>query len=67
MIFEENKNIEKVGMMLGYLFSYFLFTTILSFILVVLRKIPESWSYFHVMAITILIAFIGVIIKRLLK
>ncbi len=67
MIFEENKNIEKIGMVLGYIFSYFLFTTILFFILVLLRKIPETWSYFHVMAITILIAFIGVIIKRLLR
>lgn len=67
MIFEENKNIEKVGGVVGYLFSYFLFTTILFFILVLLRKIPESWSYFHVMAITILIAFLGIIIKRLLR
>lgn len=67
MIFEENKNIEKVGFVFGYVFSYFLFTTILFFILMLLRKIPETWSYFHVMAITILIAFIGVITKRLLR
>ncbi|MCH8003551.1 MAG: hypothetical protein IH934_02875 [Nanoarchaeota archaeon] len=67
MIFEENKTIEKIGEKLGYIFSYFLFTTILFFILVMLKKIPESWSYTHVMGIVILIALVGVIIKRFLK
>jgi len=67
MIFEENKNIEKVGEVVGYIFSYFLFTTVLFFILVITKKIPESWSYFHVMIITVSIAIIGVIIKRLLR
>ena len=67
MIFEENKAIEKVGEKLGYVFSYFLFTTILFFILSLLKKIPETWPYFHVMGITILIALIGIGIKRLLK
>jgi|TARA_Y100000310_G_scaffold312853_1_gene360594 hypothetical protein len=67
MIFEENKTIEKIGEKSGYVFSYFLFTTILFFILILLKKIPESWSYIHVMGITILIALIGVAIKRFLK
>ncbi|MBU90158.1 hypothetical protein CMO94_01345 [Candidatus Woesearchaeota archaeon] len=67
MIFEENKTIEKIGEKSGYIFSYFLFTTILFFILILLKKIPESWSYIHVMGITILIALIGVAIKRFLK
>jgi len=67
MIFEQNKSLEKLGEKLGYIFSYFLFTTILFFILMLLKKIPQSWSYFHVMGITILIALIGIIIKRFLK
>lgn len=67
MIFEQNKSIEKFGQRTGYIFSYFLFTTILFFILTLLDKIPESWSYFRVMGITILIVFIGFLIKRLLK
>ena len=67
MIFEKNKAIEKFGQKAGYIFSYFLFTTILFFILVLLGKIPESWSYIHVMGITILVVFIGFVIKRLLK
>ena len=67
MIFEENRTIEKLGEKLGYIFSYFLFTTILFLILILLKKIPESWSYFHVMGITILIATSGIVIRRLLK
>lgn len=67
MTFEQNKSIKKLGEILGYIFSYFLFTTILFFILVLLKKIPETWNYFHVMGITILIVLIGAIIKRLLK
>ena len=67
MIFEENKTIEKLGERLGYIFSYFLFTTILFLILIFLKKIPESWSYFQVMGITISIAVIGIVIRRFLK
>jgi len=67
MIFEQNRSIERLGERLGYLFSYFLFTTILFFILVLLKKIPESWSYLYVMGITILIVLTGIVIKRLLK
>ena len=67
MIFEQNKSLEKLGEKLGYVFGYFLFTTVLFFILLLLKKIPETGSYFHVMGITILIIFIGTILKRLLK
>jgi len=67
MIFEKNETAEKLGERLGYIFSYFLFTTILFFILTLLEKIPESWSYPYVMGITILIASIGIGIKRFLR
>jgi len=67
MIFEENKTIEKLGEKLGYIFSYFLFTTILFFILGVLKKIPDSWSYIQVMGIVILIVLVSTIIKRFMK
>ena len=67
MIFEQNKSIEKLGEKLGYIFSYLLFTAILFFILVLMKKIPESWSYMHIMGITILIAIMGIMIKILLK
>tara|TARA_Y100000310_G_C20615600_1_gene780447 strand:- start:1344 stop:1547 length:204 start_codon:yes stop_codon:yes gene_type:complete len=67
MIFEENKIIAKWGEITGYIFSYFLFTTILFFILILLKKIPESWSYLSIMIITALIALLGTGMRRFLK
>jgi|TARA_B100002003_G_scaffold247928_1_gene280488 hypothetical protein len=67
MIFEQNKSIEKLGIVLGYTFSYLLFTTILFLILTLVKKIPESWTYFNIMSITIVVALTGIILKRFLK
>jgi len=61
MIFEQINEWERVGERAGYVFSYFVFTTILFFILTFLNKIPISWSYVHVMGITILIAVLGIV------
>lgn len=66
MDFAQNKSIEKWGEKLGYIFSYFLFTTLLFLILTLLRKLG-SWTYFDVMGIAIVIAFIGALLKRFLK
>lgn len=67
MIFEENKAFEDLGEKLGYVFSYFLFTTVLFFVLMLLKKISGFSSYVYVMIIAALIAFMGFVIKRLLK
>lgn len=67
MIFEQNKGVEKFGEKVGYIFAYFFFTTILFLILMLLNKIPSSWSYMNIMAITFIIALVGMITKRLLK
>ena len=65
--FEENKTAGKVGEKIGFVFSYFLFTTILFFILLLLKKLPESWNYLHIMGIVLIITLIGASIKRLLE
>ena len=67
MLFEQNNQIEKFGEKMGYVFAYFLFTAILFFILRLLNKIPDSWSYFYIIIITFLIALVGAIIKRFLE
>lgn len=67
MIFEQNNLIERFGEKIGYVFSYFLFTTMLFFILILLNKIPNSWSYFHILTITFIIALLGIVIKRFLE
>jgi hypothetical protein len=67
MIVEENKSLLNLGQKIGYLISYFLFTTILYFILLFLNKLPASWNYFHIILLTIAITLIGIIIQRLLR
>jgi len=60
-----NINSEKVGNKMGYVFGYFLFTTILFLILNLVKK--SGWNYLNTIGITILIVIIGVSIKKLLK
>lgn len=67
MIFDESKLVMRFGEKFGFLFAYLIFTTILVFILNKLDKIPQSWNYLHIAAITLCIVFIGYIVKRLLK
>ena len=67
MNFEEDKKLEKLGEKTGYLFSYFMFTTILFFVLTFLDKMPAGWAYFHIMTITMSIAVSGTALKRSLK
>jgi len=57
----------KIGIWVGYVIMYFIFTTILFFILKLLHKIPENWNYFHVILITLTIVLLGTLIKMLLK
>lgn len=66
-VFEKNKTAEKIGHRAGYIFAYFLFTTILFFVLALLNKIPLSWNYLHIIAITLTISLTGIAVKRLLK
>lgn len=67
MIFEENKITEKIGVKLGFIFSYFVFTTILFYAMVFLNKLPMNWNYGYIMGVTLSITFIGVLVKRALK
>jgi len=67
MEFNKNNKITAIGEKLGYIFSYFLFTTILYIILNLLKKIPESWSYLNIMIITFIIALAGIIIRKILR
>ncbi len=63
----DDKEERGIGKIVGYVLAYFIFTTLLYFVLIFLKKISESWTYFHIMAITLLIVGFGSLIKRLLK
>ncbi|MEK6922011.1 MAG: hypothetical protein AABX82_09030 [Nanoarchaeota archaeon] len=51
----------------GYLFSFFLFSTVLYFVLFFTGKIPASWTYFFIFFITIPVAVAGFLIERYLQ
>ena len=66
MVFEQNRKMEKLGEIFGFFSAYFLFTTVLFMILILLDKLPEMWSYFDIMGITFFITILGIIIARLM-
>ena len=63
----KQQNEHPITKKLGYAISYFVFTTILYLVLLYLKKLPEAWTYFHIMAITALIALAGESLKKWLK
>lgn len=67
MQFEPNTTLETWGYRTGFTFSYLVFTTILFFVLTWLDKLPEAWTYFHVMGLTVLIVLLGLGIQRMLR
>lgn len=67
MIFKRNTHLENVGQTTGFICAYFFFTSMLFIILTFFNKIPVSWSFFHIMGVTISIAAIGAILKGYLK
>lgn len=64
MKFEEDKSLERVGEKIGFVFGYFILTTIL-FLIIKLKK--SQLEYWQVMLITLAIALAGIFIKKSLK
>ena len=64
MKFDTSKRPERAGKVIGFLFSYTLFTTILFFALLFIGKLPASWTYVHVMGMTFLILLVGTWVRR---
>ncbi len=67
MQFEKDKTSEQWGERAGFFGAYLAFTTILLFILTYVGKLPEGWSYFHVVGLVFAIAAIGIELKDILK
>lgn len=51
----------------GYVLAYFLFTTVLFFVLKLMNKIPEDWNYLNIMLIVFVIATVGWVVRWSLK
>ncbi len=64
---QQNNHIENLGEKAGYIFGYFLLTTVLFLMLYLTRKLPKTWPYFNVMILTLTITLVAFGIRRLLK
>jgi len=60
-------NLNRIGQRIGLTVSYLLFTTFLFLILKITGNWPESWNFFHLATITLLLVFTGWIAKSWLK
>jgi hypothetical protein len=65
MQFEE-KSFEDIGQKCGFVFSYFIFTTLL-FAVFALSHNLHGLTYFHIMGITLVIVIVGMAVKRFLQ
>ncbi len=61
---EKKMFIEKFAEKISYILSYLIFTLVLYLLLDKLDKIPVSWTFFHIGAITLGIVLTGSIIRR---
>jgi hypothetical protein len=52
---------------IGFLISYFIFTTVAYFVLTYTYRIPSNWGYLHIMMITFGVVIFGYILKRWLS
>lgn len=66
MNFKEKKATQ-ITQYFAYIVMYIIFTTLLFFALSLTHKLPQTWTYFHIMMITLLIVLIGRLINLLLK
>lgn len=67
MNFEQQRQVEKLGKVIGYASAYVVCTSALFMILYFSGKMPAGWNYLNVMAITSLVALSGQILYRQLK
>ncbi|MEK6879726.1 MAG: hypothetical protein AABY22_08975 [Nanoarchaeota archaeon] len=64
---EREAKTRDIGFVLGIIFSYLVFSTILYLILNFLKKIPLGWNYLHISVIILTIVLFGILIKMVLK
>ncbi len=63
MKFEENKSSAFVGEQFGFVLAYFLFTTLLFFLLRLIHKIDVTTSYFSIATVTLIITAVGIFLR----
>lgn len=61
------QEIMALGEKTGFVFGYFLSTTLLFGTLSFLHKLPQGWGYAHIMGIMLAIVAVGTLLKGALK
>lgn len=54
----------KMGIYVGFVGMFIIFSTILFFVLKLFNHLPDSWTYFHIFLISLPILFIGAIMRK---
>jgi hypothetical protein len=67
MEFEPNRTAERYGKVLGFVASYLIFTAALFYAMLLLHRMPASWSYLHIIGITLAVTLLGLLTRRLLR
>jgi len=67
MEFKDKGNFKVAGIIIAVIFMYFVFTTVLYFILKFTHRLPASWSYISLSIVTTFVILSGSLIKLLLK
>ncbi len=60
-------HLDKVANVIGFLFSFFVFSAILYNVLSYFNKIPTDWSYFHIVLIVVVGVFFSFLIKKIIN
>ncbi len=64
---EIKDNLKKAGKNLGFLTMFFVFTTVLYFVLKLTNRLPEDWNYLYVLLLTLAITLTGILTRLFLK
>lgn len=64
---QQEGSAERLGKWVGYASSYLLFTTVFFLVLVFTGRIPQTWSYLHIMGVSAAISVAGVFLRRFLE
>jgi hypothetical protein len=60
-------NAKEVGKFFGFVGMFFIFSTILYFLLKILEKLLLNWNFFYVVLITLGVSIIGYSLNKLLR
>jgi len=67
MDFDKSDNYKKLGKFIGFVVMFFIFTTILFFVLKFFEKLPSTWGYLHIIFVSSAIILAGKAINLWLK